>query len=466
MKRPSQKSCPGCRRLEAIVEALRAEVASLREQLAAALKNSSTSSKPPSSDIVKPKPVQADDSVKRTIGGQAGHPKHERDPFPAEQVTQFETHVLNSCPCCGGSVRLNGDKAKVVQQVDVTRPPQVIEQHTSPEFWCDQCNRGFQAPIPLHIERGGLVGPRLTALIAFMKGVCHASFSTIRTFLRDVVGITISRGQLSKILGKVSDALAKPHEELLALLPEEAAVNVDETGHHDNGKLWWTWCFRAELYTLFHIDAHRSADVLMDILGKEFAGILGCDYFSAYRRYLKECGVTLQFCLAHLIRDVKFLLTLPDERDRRYGEELRVALKWLFQIYHRRDELEEEQFQSYLSFARGEVLRVGLSGPDTKHGQNMVKRFREHGEAYFTFIAQSGIEPTNNLAEQAIRFVVIDRHITQGTRSEVGRRFCERMWTTIATCVQQGRSVWSYLCEAVGNWFAGGPVPSLLPEPG
>jgi transposase len=151
---------------------------------------------------------------------------------------------------------------------------------------------------------------------------------------------------------------------------------------------------------------------------------------------------------------------------RRYGEELRVALKWLFQIYHRRDELEEEQFQSYLSFARGEVLRVGLSGPDTKHGQNMVKRFREHGEAYFTFIAQSGIEPTNNLAEQAIRFVVIDRHITQGTRSEVGRRFCERMWTTIATCVQQGRSVWSYLCEAVGNWFAGGPVPSLLPEPG
>src|SRR5580698_6314917 len=102
MKRPSQKSCPGCRRLEAIVEALRAEVASLREQLAAALKNSSTSSKPPSSDIVKPKPVQADDSVKRTIGGQAGHPKHERDPFPAEQVTQFETHVLNSCPCCGG----------------------------------------------------------------------------------------------------------------------------------------------------------------------------------------------------------------------------------------------------------------------------------------------------------------------------------------------------------------------------
>ena len=466
MKRRSKNSCPGCRRLEAIVAALRAEVASLREQLAAAVKNSTTSSKPPSSDIVKPKPPPTDDSVKRTIGGQPGHPKHEREPFPDEQVTHFETHVLDSCPCCGGAVRRNGDKAKVVQQVDVSRPPQTVEQHTTPEFWCDHCNRGFMAALPSHIERGGLVGPQLTALIAFMKGACHASFSTIRTFLRDVVGVTISRGQLSKILGKVSEALAKPYEELEALLPGEAALNVDETGHHDNGKLWWTWCFRAELYTLFHIDPHRSADVLMDKLGQEFAGVLGCDYFSAYRRYLKECDVTLQFCLAHLIRDVKFLTTLPDRRDRLYGEELRAALKRLFEIYHRRDEYDEKQFRCYLSIARGEVLRVGLSGPDTQHGQNMVKRFEEHGESYFTFITQSCIEPTNNLAEQAIRFVVIDRHITQGTRSEVGRRFCERMWTTIATCVQQGRSVWVYLCESVGNWFAGKAAPSLLPAPG
>ena len=171
--------------------------------------------------------------------------------------------------------------------------------------------------MPLHIDKGGLVGPGLTALIAFMKGACHASFSTIRTFLRDVVQVTISRGELSKILNKVSDALASPYEELLLLLPDEPIVNGDETGHKCNGKPWWTWCFRAELYTLYHIDPHRSADVLMDILGKEFKGILGCDYFSAYRRYLRECGVILQFCLAHLIRDVKFLTTLPDERDRR-----------------------------------------------------------------------------------------------------------------------------------------------------
>ena len=54
---------------------------------------------------------------------------------------------------------------------------------------------------------------------------------------------------------------------------------------------------------------------------------------------------------------------------------------------------------------------------------------------------------TNNLAEQAIRFVVIDRHITQGTRSEKGRRWCERIWTVMATCAQQGRAVFQFLAR-------------------
>lgn len=91
-------------------------------------------------------------------------------------------------------------------------------------------------------------------------------------------------------------------------------------------------------------------------------------------------------------------------------------------------------------------------------------RFREHGEAYFRFITTPGIEPTNNLAEQAIRFVVIDRRITMGTRSETGRRWCERIWTTIATCAQWGRSVFTFLLDAIHAHFSGGLSPSLLPS--
>ncbi len=93
----------------------------------------------------------------------------------------------------------------------------------------------------------------------------------------------------------------------------------------------------------------------------------------------------------------------------------------------------------------------------------MAQRLHKYGAAYFTFLTTPGVEPTNNLAEQAIRFVVLDRVVTQGTRGETGQRWCERIWTVIASCVQQGRSVFEYLRAAVQAHFGGGEAPSLLP---
>ncbi len=463
MSRGTRKSCSRCRQLEEQLKKLHAQVVRLQEQLAAAHKDSSTSSKPPSSDMVKPPTSGTAEGSKRSLGGQPGHPKHEREPFPAEQVTTFAEHALDACPCCGGGLRFSGALPQVVQQVDVHPARLTVEQHTCPEYWCEQCRQAFRAPLPLHLTKGGLVGPRLTALIAYLKGVCHASFSTVRKYLRDIVQVTISRGQLSKIIGKVTQALDQPYQELLALLPQVAVAQVDETGHKDSGDAWWTWCFRTELFTLYHIDAHRNAEVLMQLLGEDFAGLLGCDYFSAYRRYMRECSIAVQFCLAHLIRDVKFLTKLPDARERRYGERLRQALKDLFAVIHQRDQWPPGVFTRRLQQARQQVLAAALNQvPPTRHSQNMAQRFRKHGEAYFTFITEPGVPPTNNLAEQAIRFVVIDRHITHGTRSEGGRHWSERIWTAIATCAQRGHSVYDFLCAAIACWFADEPGPSLL----
>jgi transposase len=466
--------CPNCRQFQARVNALEAELAALTEvvvrlgqQLAAARKDSSTSSKPPSSDIVKPpKPIPPGGQDRRQGGGQPGHPMHERAAFPPEAVNggSFD-HRLDSCPACGHDLRpALTIPPRVVQRVDICEVPLSIVEHRGHPGWCPHCQTMYVAPLPPAIARGGLVGPSLTTLIAYLKGVCHASFSTIRKFLRDVVRVTISRGELARIIAKVSRALERPYQELLDDLPGQARLNVDETGHKRNGDRQWTWCFRAGLYTLFKIDPTRSADVLIEVLGKEFDGVLGCDYFSSYRRYRRECGVLLQFCLAHLIRDVKFLTTLPDARDRAYGERLREALRQLFAVIHRREELSSVVFQSELEAARAEVLRCGTQDvPETRHSRNLAKRLEAHGESYFRFVTTPGVEPTNNLAEQAIRFVVLDRLVTQGTRSESGDRWCERIWTVIATCAQQGRSVFAYLEAAVEAWFDGTEAPSLLP---
>jgi transposase len=242
-----------------------------------------------------------------------------------------------------------------------------------------------------------------------------------------------------------------------------AYLNVDETGHKERGKRWWTWCFRAQLYTLFKIDPSRGSEVLIAMLGREFEGVLGCDYFSAYHKYMGDCGVTVQFCLAHLIRDVKFLTELPDPVTAAYGQRVLAGLRQLFHVIHRRETMDPMRFQRALETARDKLIAVGQRAPPRHEAQTMAKRFREHGEAYFRFITTPGVEPTNNLAEQAIRFVVIDRLVTQGTRSERGRHWNERIWTAIATCTQQGRSVFEYLCQSIDAHFTRKPPPSLLP---
>ena len=89
---------------------------------------------------------------------------------------------------------------RVVQQVDVREVPLSIQEHRGHPRWCPRCRKEFEAPLPPGIARGGLVGPSLTTLIAYLKGARHASYSTVRKFLRDGVGVTISRGELARII--------------------------------------------------------------------------------------------------------------------------------------------------------------------------------------------------------------------------------------------------------------------------
>ena len=470
--------------LEELVATQAKRIADLETELAKSKRNSSNSSKPPSSDIVKPpKPSPPKGEGRRKIGGQPGHPRHERASFPPEQVDAVRTYKLHRCPKTGGRLRRADLAPKTLQQIGLVEKPFVVTEHRAYAYWCERCKEVHYAPFPDEVRVGGLLDARATAFAAFLKGVCHASYSTIRTFFNDHMGVPISRGQLAKSVSKVSDALATPYDEMAHRLPDEPHLNVDETGHTDPERIerpgrggrgkpkaarplaWWTWAFRAGLFTLFKIVDSRGSDVLIQMLGREFEGVLGSDCFPAYLKYMRDCSVLLQLCLAHLIRDVKFLAEHPDADVKKYGARFLGALKNLFHTIHQRDRMTPRGFKRALKAAKRDVLKAATRRvPAHDDAQTLAKRMRDNGEAYFTFVTTPGVEPTNNVAEQVIRFVVIDRRITQGTRGECGRKWCERIWTVIATCAQQRRSAYKFLVEAVRAHFAGARAPSLLPS--
>lgn len=464
------QTCSTCQRREAELVDLRKQLADTQAELAKAKKNSTNSSKPPSSDITsaktKKKKTKSSNDEPKKKGAQFGHKKNERLPFTVDDIDHSVPYRLEACPCCSGPLQDADLPSKTVQQVELVDDPIVITEHQRIAQQCTRCRKLHYAAFPQDLIKAGLVGPRLTALVGFLKGPCHMSYSCIRKFFRDVLGLQACRGLLAKLVHKVSDSLEDAYEQLFELLPEQDILNVDETGHKNNGDRMWTWCFRAALFTLFKISPSRGSNVLIDVLGEEFDGVLGCDYFSAYRKYMKDCNVLVQFCLAHFIRDVKFLAKHPDEQNRLYGEAILEQLRKLFGTIHRRDEYPTEAgFHRAMGRVRNDLVWAVMGeSPHTREALNLEARFDKHVDSYFLFITTPGVEPTNNLAEQAIRFVAIHRRLTQGTRSEAGQSWCERIWTVVQTCTQQGQSIFDFLYESVTAHFNGEPTPSLLPD--
>ncbi|MGB2987657.1 MAG: IS66 family transposase [Phycisphaerae bacterium] len=444
--------------LTAQVQALTERVRQLETENARLKKNSSDSSKPPSSDIVKPTPVKTRRRRKRKRGGQPGHRKHVRPAFAPEQIDEVIEYELADT---SGLRPLND--WRVIQQIELVDCPFVITEHRARRYRCRRTGKIVTASLPPDVVRAGLLGPRLSSLAAYQKGACHMSYRTIQTFLRDVLGVSVSTGQLAKVVQKASRAVSGAYQELAAALPEEPRVGADETGHKDNGRGLWTWCFRPGEFTLFKIAASRGSDVLKAVLGETFDGVVGCDYFSAYRKYMADAGATVQFCLAHLIREVRFLAQHTDRVLARWGGKLLEHLRRLFHTLHRRAKMTAEGFTRTMERIRREFLRQVRRPPDRGEAWTLASRFDKHGDCYFTFLTTPGVEPTNNLTEQAIRFVVIDRKITQGTRGDRGQRWCERIWTVLATCAQQGRSTFEFLVGSITAHWSDHPTPSLLP---
>jgi transposase len=437
-------------------------IAELEAQVAQLKKNSSTSSKPPSSDLVKPKPKPTPGSKgkgkrKRRRGGQPGHDKHERKPFGPDEIDDAYDYELTEP---GDLIPL--EDWRIVQQVELIERPFVITEHRARRYRCPRTGRITTAPLPDEIERGGMVGPRLWAYIAYLKGGCRMSYTLIQQMLQDVMGLTLSTGELAKLVNKASAALAPAHEQLLEALPTQDHLGVDETGHKDQGKSMWTWCFRARRFAAYRIMDSRGCDVLRDTLGEDFAGVIGCDYFSAYRSFLKQIPGTMQFCHAHLIRDVKFLTTLTDACVKRWANKLLDALGKLFDVWHRRGTLTPRGFTRSARRARENVLKIARRPPPRAQAQTLATRFKAHGRLYFTFLERQGVEPTNNQTERSLRWVVIDRKLTQGTRGRRGQRWCERFWSVRETCRLQNRSAFAFLADAMHAHLTLSSPPLLL----
>jgi transposase len=442
------------------IRQLEQENTMLKERIAQLEKNSSNSSKPPSSDIVKPLKIPRQSGKKHKRGGQYGHTKFSRQPFEPHQVDQVIEYELKDKDAVGLEPL---DEWFVIQQIELPEKMYKVVEHRARKYLDPATGKTFIAPIPDEVRKGGLFGAGITAAVAFMKGGCHMSYTTIQQFFKELFGLDISRGLLCKATQRVSDSLQDAYEQLLELLPTERQIGVDETGHHDEGRLHWTWCFDAPDYSLFRIDESRGSGVLERMLGKDFTGIVCADYWGAYRKYARLFDVRVQYCMAHLIREIRFLSEHGVKKVARWGNCLLEWLKKLFRTLHRRNKSSAKVFFRSMERIKYGFLRLVRHPPDHRLAKKLARRFRgKAAEDYFRFLTEPKLEPTNNRTERQIRPVVIDRRITQGTRGYAGMRWCERIWTALATCKKQNRNVFKFIHHTLVAHWTNTCYPELL----
>ena len=112
----------------------------------------------------------------------------------------------------------------------------------------------------------------------------------------------------------------------------------------------------------------------------------------------------------------------------------------------------------------GRLLRRGQESPDWK-GAALCRELDKWWPALWTFARVDGVEPTNNMAERALRPAVLWRKGSFGSDSAAGSRFAECLLTVAATCWQQGRSLLDFLVAAGDAALQRTAAPSLLPAP-
>jgi len=450
-------------------------IADLERQLALRQQNSTTTSKPPSSDGLAGQQRERGRHVKsrRKAGGQPGHPGHHRELVPVERVDAIVDLVPETCRHCAHRLHARhgvGDP----RRHQVTELPAIaahVTEYRCHRRLCPACGTTTLASLP--DDLAGQFGPQLTALIAYLTVVCRLPRLVVQRLLEGVLQIPMSVGSTQKAWEEASAAVAAPYEELQHALAHEVVLNGDETGHRTNGAKRWLWTLVAPTFVFYTIATSRGADVLRQLLGAAFLGVLGSDRLPAYLTY---AAARRQFCWSHFTRNVLSAQELAKTpAAKRFCREALALQRQLFRLWHRfrgdprvrgaplnRPELIAKVLPIEKKFFALAARHVNAANADVS---NLARALFVHHAHFFTFVHEERVEPTNNAAERALRTAVQWRKIMFGNRSVEGELAVARLLTVTRTCQLQRLNVLAYLTAAICSYRRRQVVASLLAKP-
>ena len=472
---------------KAVVTLLNERLGYIEEQLK---QNSQNSSRPPSSDRLT-NSGQSNDKKKKKKSKSKANPKPTNSSsdekktrkrvYPLEACKEVHIHRPENCQHCGEELSGTDEQPYRHQIVEIPALSAYVIEHQLHQLECDCCGRKSRGTLPSEVP-SKVYGDRLAAVVAWLSGEHRQSHRMVKSLLANLFSIEISRVSINRLRQQMSEAVAEAVEEAQEYVQGQEIVHGDETsfsqgngdGVNPEGKKGWLWVLATPLVKVFDVSLSRGQDIAKALVGEKFKGIFISDRYSAYNWLKVE---QRQLCWAHIKRDLTAISQRPGI-SQEIGEALLRREGRLFRWWHRlrNGSLSREQFQEAVKSLRegfkAELERAATLPIGKKEKSPLGKTVRTARQllkleaALWTFVEFEEVEPTNNVAEQALRSAVIWRRTSFGSQSQGGSEFVARILTVLSSLKAQQRNPLDYLTKACSAKRLGLMPPSLLPLTG
>jgi transposase len=437
--------------LQRELEALRAENAELRRRLGL---DSSTSSKPPSSDGLRKKPVSLREPSGRPSGGQQGHKGETlRQTLEPDRIV---THEAAVCRHCGSG--LSRAMAGGLDRRQVFDLPERLIEVTEPQglvYACAGCGGRTRAAFPEGVTGPAQYGGRIRAAAVYLHAQQLIPEDRAAEALADLIGAGgLCAASVAQWTRRRAGALAPVAARIGALVRAARVRCLDETGLRIGGRTQWLHTVATETLTLY-----RACDKRGEMPEGLEGGVVVHDGFKPYRKLDGRAQPPAHaLCNAHHLRELKALIQFDKEPWATAMRDcLRDACKAVAQARALGQTALSPAALEAFHARYWEALREGLAwhrnlprlekaGPESgrtkrRTGDNLLLRLHKFKDDVLRFLVDFKLPFTNNLAEQALRMMKVKMKISGGFRTPEGAHAFAVLRSVIATARKQGRNI-------------------------
>lgn len=425
-------------------------------------KNSSNSSKPPSSDGLRKPPRTA--SLREKSGKKAGGQKGRKGTTLQFSENPDFVHVLtpDTCTNCHASLEEEFvEKIEKRQVFDIPAPKLKVTEYQSATKICSKCNAKNKASFSDDVTARIQYGNRIKAAAAYLNTEQLIPYERLSETFKDLFDVSLSPGTLVNFTKETFNDLAEFERKVKSLLCSSEVLHVDETGMRRMGKTHWLHGAGTKSATFFAIH-HKRGKEAMDTIGilSNFFGTMVHDGFFSYFSY-EQAEHSL--CNAHHLRELKNVYENEKESWAKKMTESLIVAKKIADKYAQLKQPVPVEKSNEIERKYAAIIKAGFAYHDKldplprksrgrqkqRTGKNLLDRLKKYQSSVLAFLYDSNVPFTNNLAERDIRMMKVRQKISGCFRTLDGSEMYCRIASYVATARKQGWNILDALSDAI-----------------